>query len=560
MRIRAYSPLHTIYVTPRCCDSVTTVGSSQRIAVAVDGTVYVADLSNQRIRKVTPGGEVSTLAGTGLFGSADGPGTTAEFGQPRGIAVGADGTVYVADSGNHRIRKVTPGGVVTTLAGNGTPGFADSPGTTARFNAPTGVAVAADGTVYVANSNNQRIRKITPGGEVSTLAGDGAFGSADGPGTTARFNAPYGAAVGMDGNVYVADSGNHRIRRVAPVPAVDLIAPVVTASPAGGLFGAAQSVTLTSTEPGQIRYTLDGSTPTATTGLVYTAAVQVAATATLRFVATDAAGNTSPVVAETYTIDTIAPAVTISSAPPALTNDNTPTFAFAADETATFECSLSTGALAHALCTSPADYPAQADGTYTFTVRATDTVGNTATATHTFEINTVVPPVPGAPDLVPASDTGLSDTDNITSDTTPTLTGTAATGTLVTLLVDGVNAGTTTATGGTWTITSTNLNLGVHTAQVTATNAGGNTSAPSAALTFTVVAATACHTATNPITGTNLANLLRGTTAGDLIGAWAGTTTSPAWAARTAWPAERATTGSRATAATMNCSAATAPT
>jgi sugar lactone lactonase YvrE len=196
----------------------TTAKFSRPEGVAVDstGNVYVADTDNNRIRKITPSGVVTTLAGDGTMGYADGTGTAAKLSGLRGVAVDSAGNVYVADSGN-RIRKITPLGVVTTLAGDGTQGYADGTGTTAKFNDLRGVAVDSAGIVYVLDYGNHRIRKITPLGVVTTLAGDGTTGSyADGTGTAAKFNQPQGVAVDSAGNVYVADTGNGSIRKITP--------------------------------------------------------------------------------------------------------------------------------------------------------------------------------------------------------------------------------------------------------------------------------------------------------------------------------------------------------
>jgi len=189
--------------------------------VAVDGAghVYVADSGNQTIRRVTPGGVVATLAGSpGKHGSSDGLGTEARFNNPRGVVVDGAGNVYVSDSLNHSIRKITPRGEVTTLAGRARePGSADGPRSVARFGHPTGVAVDSGGNVYVADTYNHTIRKITPAGEVATLAGLGtSWGSADGAGRKARFFYPQGVAVDSMGNVYVADNSNHSIRKITP--------------------------------------------------------------------------------------------------------------------------------------------------------------------------------------------------------------------------------------------------------------------------------------------------------------------------------------------------------
>ena len=181
------------------------------LASDASGTIYVADTYNHSIRKITTAGVVSTLAGS-TDGYADGTGTAAKFSYPLSVAVDNAGNVYVADIGN-RIRKITPGGVVTTLAGNGTKGFSDGTGTAAFFNNPNSVAVDASGNVFVADTDNHRIRKITPAGVVTTLAGS-TSGSADGTGTAAQFKSPSGVSVDASGNLYVADRFNNKVRKV----------------------------------------------------------------------------------------------------------------------------------------------------------------------------------------------------------------------------------------------------------------------------------------------------------------------------------------------------------
>jgi sugar lactone lactonase YvrE len=202
------------------------------VSVAVDkySNVYVADQSNYLIRQITPAGMVSTFAGNGAPGSADGNDTTAEFNLPQGVAVDTAANVYVADAGNNRIRKITPAGNVTTIAGSLLHGFANGRDTLAQFNKPEGLAVDAAGNIYVADAGNNVIRKITTGDSVITLAGSGAFGYADGTGTAAQFAAPAGVAVDAAGNVYVADEYNARIRKITP-------AGVVTTVAGTGVFG-----------------------------------------------------------------------------------------------------------------------------------------------------------------------------------------------------------------------------------------------------------------------------------------------------------------------------------
>ena len=197
--------------------------------VAVDsaGRVYVADWWNSTIRKITPAGAVTTLAGSaGVFGSADGIGSAAEFAGPAGVAVDSAGNVYVADTYNYTIRKITPAGAVTTIAGTAEQiGAANGTGNAARFNSPFGVAVDGASNVYVADTYNNTIRKITPAGAVTTLTGSaGEFGSGDGIGRGARFNDPIGVAVDSAGNVYVADSNNHTIRKVTSAGAAATLA------------------------------------------------------------------------------------------------------------------------------------------------------------------------------------------------------------------------------------------------------------------------------------------------------------------------------------------------
>lgn len=168
------------------------------------GNIYVADLGNDLIRKISPGGVVTTVAGTGVQGFANGTGRAAAFFEPSGLALDASGNLFVADYGNNQIRKISPAGVVTTFAGSGDIGSADGTGTTASFYVPTGVAADAVGNLYVVDFGNSHIRKITPAGVVTTLG--------EGTGTPGGFSGPTGISIGTDGNIYVADYGNNRIK------------------------------------------------------------------------------------------------------------------------------------------------------------------------------------------------------------------------------------------------------------------------------------------------------------------------------------------------------------
>ena len=191
------------------------------------GNLYVSDNGNQTIRKVTPEGVVTTVAGqVGVKGSANGTGTGASFNSPNGTAVDSAGNVFVADLANRTIRKIAPSGAVTTFAGStGLQGTNDGVGSTARFTAPMSIAVDNSNNLYVADQGGNTIRKITPGAAVTTLAGLGKIaGTNDGVGNAARFVGPEGVAVDSAGNVYVSDTGNDTIRKITPGGVVTTLA------------------------------------------------------------------------------------------------------------------------------------------------------------------------------------------------------------------------------------------------------------------------------------------------------------------------------------------------
>jgi len=191
------------------------------------GTLYVGDFNNHTVRAITPAGEVTTLAGSpGVAGYADGTGAAARFRGNGGVAVDSAGNIFMSDWDNFVVRRITPAGVVSTFAGTaGASGNADGTGAAARFSNVNGLAIDAGGNLYLADWGNHTIRRITPAGVVTTLAGTpGAAGSADGTGVAARFNLPTGVAVDAAGNVYVSDQANHTIRRITPAGVVTTIA------------------------------------------------------------------------------------------------------------------------------------------------------------------------------------------------------------------------------------------------------------------------------------------------------------------------------------------------
>lgn len=189
------------------------------IVVGSDGSIYITDAGDyNRIQKISPDGQLSTIA--------------SGFNTPSGMALAPNGDLIVADTGNNRIRKVTLTGETSTIAGDGTAGYADGPALNAEFNGPIGVAVDARGNIYVADTYNDRIRMITPDGQVSTIAGKGTPGFADGDRNSAMFDTPCGIIVANDNSLIVADTGNDRLRRISPegnvttLPVADLSSPV----------------------------------------------------------------------------------------------------------------------------------------------------------------------------------------------------------------------------------------------------------------------------------------------------------------------------------------------
>jgi type IX secretion system substrate protein/NHL repeat-containing protein len=192
------------------------------LTVDAAGNIYIADLLNNRIRKATTDGMITTVAGTGAYSyNGDGePATAAQLNQPYGVAVDDSGNIYIAEFAAQRIRKVDAGGIISTFAGNGTVGFSGDGtlATTAQLSYPQGVATDNAGNVYVADYGNERLRKIDQNGIITTFAGSGNAGykGDGGPATAASLNDPVSACIDASGNVFIADRSNNRIREIYP--------------------------------------------------------------------------------------------------------------------------------------------------------------------------------------------------------------------------------------------------------------------------------------------------------------------------------------------------------
>jgi sugar lactone lactonase YvrE len=217
-------------------------------SVAADGTggFYVASQSQNRVYRISANGELSLVAGSGLagYGGDGGPAASAQLNGPRGIALGSAGDLYIADTNNHRIRRVNPAGVITTVAGTGTAGIGGDggPATSARLSSPLGIAVDLGGNLYIADSGNHRVRQVTAAGVITTVAGTGTVGSSGdgGPATSAQLRSPNGVAVDAAGILYIADSYNNRIRQVTSAGIIVTVAGTGTEG-YGGDEGAAEA-------------------------------------------------------------------------------------------------------------------------------------------------------------------------------------------------------------------------------------------------------------------------------------------------------------------------------
>ncbi len=213
--------------------------SPRNVAIAADGTVYVADTNNNKVRKITPAGAISTFAGTGTaaYSGDGGQANLAELSGPQGVAVDAAGVVYIADSGNNRVRAVANDGVITTFAGTGVSGSTGdgAAATLARLSSPVDVALSSTGIVYIVDHFSQKIRAVATDGNISTFAGTGDAGAANpvGPATAAELNHPRGVAVDKNDVVYIADTFNHLVRKVDAAGNISTVAGTGSAGSTG---------------------------------------------------------------------------------------------------------------------------------------------------------------------------------------------------------------------------------------------------------------------------------------------------------------------------------------
>ncbi|MEV0374913.1 RICIN domain-containing protein [Streptomyces sp. NPDC050636] len=209
------------------------------IAVDSTGTLYFSDFYNHRVRKITTDGKVGTVAGTGAagFSGDNGPAVSAQLNYPRAVAVDSAGTVYITDTNNHRVRKITTDGKISTVAGAGTAGFSGDggPATAARLHTPLGVAVDSTGVLHIIDHGNHRIRKMTVDGKISTVAGTGSGGFAGdgGPAVSAQLNGPHAVVVDGAGDLYIADYSNHRVRKITADGKISTVAGTGTAGFSG---------------------------------------------------------------------------------------------------------------------------------------------------------------------------------------------------------------------------------------------------------------------------------------------------------------------------------------
>ena len=393
-KINSVGTVSTLAGSPGQSGSTDGIGRSalfnrpEGVAVDGNGNIYVADTLNATIRKITPAGTVSTLAGmAGIPGSSDGIGMATQFNYPEGIAVDGKGNIYVADTNNHTIRKISSNKMVTTLAGTArVQGSSDGNGSEARFFLPTGIAVDGNGNIYVADMWNSTIRKITPTGSVSTLAGmAGVTGSSDGTGIKAEFNYPGDITVDGYGNIYVADTENHTIRKTQSNSTSPMVA-------LNGDNPLTIEVGSTYTDPGALAWDSTGRplTPVLVTSIVASNSLGIY---NVKWAATDGLGVTETAIRTVNVVDTTPPTITT----PSSITVNATSLAGASVPFSTSAVDIVSGLVS--TFSIPSAGSIFSIGTTTVVTTASDTAGNLAL--KTFNITVTVPPVGAKESIAP---------------------------------------------------------------------------------------------------------------------------------------------------------------
>jgi len=441
------------------------------MGVAVDSSdnVYIADTQNMRVEKVTPDGTLSIIAGSGSQDAPTaGPATSSALNQPYGVAVDSSGNVYIADYGTHRVEKVTPSGTLSVFAGTGTGGAPTAgPATSSNLYYPAAVAVDSSGNVYIADFSNRRVEKVTPSGTLSVFAGTGNRGvSTAGPATSSDMYGPYGVAVDSSGNVYIGDYRNNTVLRVTPSGTLSIIAGTGTS----GVPTAGPATSSNLNRPTGVA--IDSS------GNVYIADLYNARVEKL----------TPP--------DTTAPATpgSFSGLPSGTSNSSSVTIGFTLSESGgTVECKLDTGVWGS--CTSVSgtigsqSLTGLSDGSHSFSVRQTDAAGNVSEV-GTSESWTVDTTAPDAPSLSGAP----------SGSTTSTSASIGFTGEVNATFTCSVDGGAYEPCGLSPKALS-GLAVGAHSLSVKATDQAGNTSVAATA-SWTVAAPIAEPTVLTPAAGT----------------------------------------------------------
>jgi hypothetical protein len=344
----------------------------QNLAIDSFGNLYVADGMGNTIRKIAPGGVVTTLAGSGTAGSANGTGAAAQFDYPTGVTVDTLGNIYVADYDNNEIREITPGGVVTTLAGSRRSGSSDGTGTAASFDGPAGIGIDSSGNLYVADSNNDTIREVTQAGVVTTIAGSpGIAEDIDGLPTNARLYTPGDVCVDTTGIIYVADSGNDTIRRI--IPGSEPLAPSIAVAPESQTVSLSSQVTftvgLTGTPPFSFQWYMNGTAIPGATAATYTVSdVQESAAGSYSVLVTNPEGSVmSPSAVLTVSLPVGYPDITSQPEGATITNGGSVSLSVSVTGTGpfTYQWYLDGGAITGA---TAAAYTATAPGSYTVSV------------------------------------------------------------------------------------------------------------------------------------------------------------------------------------------------